>query len=753
MTAHGPVPHAPGLTPFGILLAICKHKWKVLFCAAAGIGAAAAFCMLNPPLYQSDAKLLVRYVVERSAVDPVDSATGDAPDKPSDSVLNSEVEILSSWDLYEQVADEIGASRLCPGATAPTDVQAAAAIDRGLSVEVVPRTNVILVSYRSGSPDLAPQVLQALLEAYFSRHLDIHRSKAAFDLVSQQTDMVHAELAKTEDDLKKKKAEANIISVEDTANNLNMELADTERQVNAATTALAEQQALVKELEKSVGGVGDDRVPAKGAPGNQLDALNPGMEQATSAVITSGSQLASADDVEAYQGCLEEIAELQKKGFDLRITYLPESVPVRANDAQIAELELERHKMERDHPDLLEQAPVGETLPNHQPDLAGERARLISLEAGMQTLQTRLRDVQQRAAAFASVAPDIEELERNKQLEQANYVSSQSKLENATVDEALDPSKIPNISTVQKPSPALAVAGVRQKAVLILAGGGIALGVALALFIEMVLDQTVKRPLELEQRLGVPVLLSIPYMSARSRLQLTGPRGKKEAPQQALAKNGNGTAAPWEVDHFVRPYAVAIRDSLCVYFDVNNMTHRPKLLGVIGFSEGSGASTLAAGIASALSETGDGKILLVDMNLDHTEVHPFFKGRPACSLTEALSTEGPPESAADNLYLATAASTGNGVHFGVKRFQELIPYLNASDFDYVLFDMPPLSQTSPASAMAAFMDKVFFVIEAEKSQRVLVKRGFAQLIARKADVSVILNKVRSYAPKWIESAV
>lgn len=757
MTAHGVPAPSTGITPALVLTAVFKHKWKVLLCTVAGIAGAVSFSILNPPLYQSDAKLLVRYVVERSAVDPKAGNGGDASDKPSDSVLNSEVEILSSWDLFEQVADEIGVNRLCPASKDPSNTEAARVIAAGLTVAVVPRTNVILVSYRNANPDLAPEVLQSLLEAYFSRHLDIHRSKAAFDMVSQQTDMIRAALAKTEDDLKKAKAAANIISVQDTANDLNLELADTERQVNAATTSLAEQRALVNALEKAAPGSTNAAPRQLGAaPAGTPAPANPFNQPAVSTVITSGSGPATADDVEKYQACVAEIAELQKKGYELRATYLPESQPVQLNDAQIGDLQGQLHDMEHAHPDLLRMNSSGNATQGQVSSLDTERARLASYEAGMETLRTRLLNVQARAAEFAKVAPEIQQLERNEQLEQADYASSQSKLENATVDEALDPSKIPNISTVQKPSPALSVAGGREKVILALGGGGLAAGVALALFIEMVLDQTVKRPLELEHRLGAPLLLSIPYVSEKGRFRLPFLRGGKSAANganTAIVKKDGATVAPWDLSHFIRPYAVAIRDSLGLYFEVNNITHKPKLLAVIGFSEGSGASTLAAGIAAALSETGDGKILLVDMNLEHTDVHPFFQGRPACSLTQALSHSGPPTSAADNLYLATAAQSGNGGgHFGVKRFQELIPYLNASDYDYVLFDMPPLTQTSPASTMAAFMDKVFFVIESEKSQRSLVKRAYTQLLARKADVSVIFNKVRSYAPKWVEGA-
>jgi hypothetical protein len=49
--------------------------------------------------------------------------------------------------------------------------------------------------------------------------------------------------------------------------------------------------------------------------------------------------------------------------------------------------------------------------------------------------------------------------------------------------------------------------------------------------------------------------------------------------------------------------------------------------------------------------------------------------------------------------------------------------------------------------MARFMDKVLLVVEAEKTGRDAAKRGYQQLSAARANVSVILNKTPSYVPK------
>ena len=75
-----------------------------------------------------------------------------------------------------------------------------------------------------------------------------------------------------------------------------------------------------------------------------------------------------------------------------------------------------------------------------------------------------------------------------------------------------------------------------------------------------------------------------------------------------------------------------------MYFEQRNMTHKPKLIGITSCAAGSGVTTIAAGLAAALSETGDGKVLLVDLNLEHGGAHPFFGGKPACGLSVSWIT-------------------------------------------------------------------------------------------------------------------
>jgi Mrp family chromosome partitioning ATPase len=290
----------------------------------------------------------------------------------------------------------------------------------------------------------------------------------------------------------------------------------------------------------------------------------------------------------------------------------------------------------------------------------------------------------------------------------------------------------------------------RNKVAMGLAGGGIALGIAFALLRGLVLNRTVGRPLELETQLHIPLMLSIPYAAARNGHLALPPNGSPANPGALAMRPHHSKLAPWEAGHFIRPYCDAIRDRLGLYFELNHLTHKPKLVGVVGFSEAAGTSTLAAGLAASLSETNDGKVLLVDINLGPEDVHPFFKGKPAYSLTAALKRHNAIASAADNLYLATVGSPNAGpAQLGLKKFFDMMPNLKASDFDYIIFDMPPLDQTSPTWGMAAFMDKLLLVVEAEKDNHELIKRGYGKLVAERDNVAVVVNKARSYVPKWL----
>src|SRR6266567_909539 len=166
MTEHRTEPESSGLNLRSILIAIFKWKRFILGFGLFGIVAAAAVYFFYPAVYESDARLLVRYVLERSGYDPVDALQGQGTRGGSglttDAVMAAEVSILTSWDLSVQVAEALGPSRVLPDAKAPTVVGAAAAINSGLSITTSKGSNIVGVSYTNRKPEVATPVLSEL---------------------------------------------------------------------------------------------------------------------------------------------------------------------------------------------------------------------------------------------------------------------------------------------------------------------------------------------------------------------------------------------------------------------------------------------------------------------------------------------------------------------------------------------------------------------------------------------------------------
>src|SRR5205807_3687439 len=207
------------------------------------------------------------------------------------------------------------------------------------------------------------------------------------------------------------------------------------------------------------------------------------------------------------------LTKLRETQVEMSAKYTPENVLMKMNQAHINDLEHQKSVLEKTFPSL---AIIGAS--KGEQDLGSERARLAGMEAKADTLRRQLVTIQERMKRLSDAAPEIVRLERNKELEETNYKYFQGTLEKARIDEALDPSKMPNISAIQRPSPPGLVTKTRNRIVLGLAGGGLVFGAGLALLFELILSHTYKRRSEIELQLRAPVMLAIPARGIHGRL-------------------------------------------------------------------------------------------------------------------------------------------------------------------------------------------------------------------------------------------
>lgn len=730
-----------------ILYVLFKHKWKILLCGTMGLAAATALFFKTKPVYKSEAKLLINYVLQRDALDDHE-AQMEAGGRSGEQVVNTELEIMRSLDLSASVADSIGVERIL-GAPGGTRDDAAAAVLAGLEFKPISKgSNVVYASYQNQDPALAVEVLNAVVKEYSKRHLEIHRSVGAFDTVQEQVNEVQGRLKKTEEELGKLKAESGIISVSDESLSLASQRDRIMQDLDATEAELAAQKSRVEDLEKSVGSA----------------VAQPAAVQE----IEIAPVRPSNEDLDAFAEISERLKLLQKEDFELTAKYKEDNPLVVRNRQEIQRLKQQRQDMIARSPSLVgEPAVTGAdgTVVTVDPValLAQARTRLRELEARHKVYKEHLVSQEARFDRLTSVGLKIADLERRMQMEDAEYRLLESKLKKARVDVDLDPSRMAGIRTLQEPSPPVRAFGeMAKKIVLGLAASGFLVGIGLAFLLELVIDRRIKRPAEIESRMQLPLLLSIPYVRPKNRgaLMISNDRAGEAVGEgggsvlPAIRDAKGYQALPGKTDHFIHPYSEAIRDRIVFNFQINNMTHKPKMMAVTGLSAGAGTSTIAAGLAKAFSEINGAKVLLVDLNSACPDDNPMFGNKPLHSLVGALQAARNTrfKEGSQNLYLASAAARktdSNATAFGPMHLYELLPHFRASEFDYVIFDMPPMAQTSPTLAMAGLMDKVLLVVDGEDTSRDTLKWGYSELVKGRADVSCVFNKARSHAPRWI----
>jgi uncharacterized protein involved in exopolysaccharide biosynthesis/Mrp family chromosome partitioning ATPase len=730
---------APGLSLADIYYILFRHKWKILGLSAAGVIAAALVYFLQPPIYSSEVKLFIRYVLEARLPSGIG---GDpqikTPDPGGANIINSEIEIIKSLDLATQVVEAIGAERIIGKGSGETNkVLAAAILKKGLTVEVPPQSDILRIVFQHPNRDIVQPVLDQLIAAYLRKHVEIHRSVGAFDdVLTQQTDALRSQLAQTEADLRKAKTNAGLMSIEDAKRAYTEEISKIREDLFNTQAELAERQAALQERRKLM--------PAQ--------------------VEVSTNELAvtvPSAKIEEYKRVCGRIESFHKREQELLSQYTEENSMVQGVREQIASAEKVQKGLETEYPKLtkIQLSPPQPGAP--QRDWSDDAAQITALEAKLKVLNSQLEKLNADAKVVNELEPSITELQRKKDLEETKYRHFTTSLEQARFDEALSAGKMSNISIAQTPTPPFRESRQLVKALAAIVGGGVLGGIALAFALDLFFDSTVRRPVEIETRLRLPLFLTVPFTRRNGHLKLPKARPAKntrpsagepaEAPNETAPPSAapGSEIVPWHAGDELRSYYEALRDRLVTYFEVRNLTHKPKLIAVTGCAKGAGVTTIATGLAASLSETGDGNVLLVDMTIGQGAAHPFFKGKPACGLADALEGEKRDDAMVqENLYMVKEGGNGDRLpRMLPRRFNSLVPKLKASDYDYIIFDMPPVSQISVTPRLSGFMDMVMLVIESEKTDREVVKRATKMLAESKANVSAILNKNRGYVPK------
>ena len=182
-----------------------------------------------------------------------------------------------------------------------------------------------------------------------------------------------------------------------------------------------------------------------------------------------------------------------------------------------------------------------------------------------------------------------------------------------------------------------------------------------------------------------------------------------EVTEQPIApsKNGRRRVAKWALrDHYA-----ALYDQITAVYPA--LEDRGAAIAVASCDRWAGVSTCAASLARVSAEFADRRTLLVDGNRARPSTLKRFglKNRPG--LVEFLDGQLDPLDCVQSTRFArldVLTGSRNDVALSPRdatKIQETF----GDDYDFMVYDLPPLERTSPAAAVATVLAGVVFVAE------------------------------------------
>jgi polysaccharide biosynthesis transport protein len=741
-------------TPREVARALFRHRrlMVLFFCGTVVLTLLAI--ALFPRSYTSESKLFIRVGRESVALDPT-ATTGQTImlQKTQLGEINSALQLLLSRDVFQRVVESVGAERILkdlpasntggPGATATAtwvetltsakswasrqfsealaslrlsdpgtpEEMAIRKLDNGIKATAPKDSTVINVSYFAASPQLAHDVVDALTAAFLEQHVRLNHTEGSLEFFAEQTAKLQKEHAAAQAELRDRKNEYQVSTTESRRAVFAKQMEDVELQILATGRELAYVDAQIADLTRAIGSLQPELVTnrVKGFANEAKDQMR------------------------------SKLYELEIEESKLRARY-SENHPLLE---QIQRQRKEAETLLTSEPDDRTQT-TASLNPNQRAlelDLLVAQAKRAALQGQQASAQKQQQDLNKELHALNDHEVQLDQLERNVQILDGKYRMHVEKLEQARVNDAMGRDKISNIKVAQ---PATFVGKPTSPKKTLLLGFGliVATGGAFALaFGKELLDQTLRTTEQVENELGLPVLLSIPY-SKRCR-------GRAKSAANAEADDES------EVNELVAgSYRALARELLHNHGGSNGQPHS-LAVGVFGCEATKARSRVAADLAVQAANCGTAPVLLIDADERHRRVTRHFGLNGSPGWREVVNGDIDIRTcvhAANRGRLSVMTPGAENSHsteigqskVGSSQLDDL-----KTEYGLVVIDMPPASEIeSPPSA--GWLDVTVLVVDAEHTRIKSAQRVKANLERSGVRVAgVVLANQREHVPRWL----
>jgi uncharacterized protein involved in exopolysaccharide biosynthesis len=408
----------------------------------------------------------------------------------NEATVNSEVYLIQSRELLEQVARGLKVASTSGGVVGIANAASnndsiggeVLGLSRALKVTPIRASNVIEISYPSTDSAYAAQVVNRVVDEYLTFHAMVHGKKGLSGFYDKQGRALMASLRESEDSLREfalnegivnpvaeiQAAVGSVASLETELRNASTSIAGAEERLRTINDQLAEQPTVVKR--------------------SQYVGVNPVVSQLS-----------------------EQLVDRQIDRVTLLRKYTDKDRHVRDNEEEIAEIEAHLGATKRSEPTIVTQEMLGPNpvyearlseMLRLEAELKEQRARKLAVENELARSRRQLVLLKQKGIEFDRLDQGV--LRRRAMLE-----LFEKRQQEASLGEAMDQERLVNVEVVERPKLPLAASnnGASSVYLALISGLAVALGGA---FGAEYLNRTVRFEREVEGRLGVPVLGTIP---------------------------------------------------------------------------------------------------------------------------------------------------------------------------------------------------------------------------------------------------
>ncbi|HYW72261.1 MAG TPA: Wzz/FepE/Etk N-terminal domain-containing protein [Pyrinomonadaceae bacterium] len=473
-----------------------RRKWLLLAPLMLIAGASVALAIFLPDRYQSRMKILVKNSRADAVITPEANGGTNGTGEITESQINSEIALLTSKDLLEQVVIQSGLDKTTPSSFGneklPPVERAAIQLEKDLEIEAAKKSAIIEVKYTGRSPEMTANVLQTLANLYLEKHLKLHSPPGAREFFQTQTNEYGEQLAQDEHNLADFQRRQDFVSL------------DQEKQLNLQR--LGEVRARFLDAEGAVKDIND-----------RIAKLQQQVESMPTRISTQNRALPNQYSLERLSTML---LELRNRRTQLLTKLRADDRLVKEVDQQIADTSsaLEEAKKVNNVEQTTDVNPVRQSL---EAELAKARLELVGQKARRDDLARQMSDYQARLDRLDGATTTNADLQRQLKTSEDNYQLYTKKKEEARIADEMDQNKITNVALAEKPLPRRTPFSPNRRLIL---GLGLFLALLLSFTIVLIAEvvrDTVHTPRELELATELPVIATFQFQPA-----LAAPRGR-----------------------------------------------------------------------------------------------------------------------------------------------------------------------------------------------------------------------------------